>query len=241
MISKKETYVITTNNLDAYDRLTVTSVLDLCQSIASNHANELGIGYDEFIKENKQWLIIGNKFTFLKDLVSPYKIVIETFPLKSNTFHCDRDYYIYSQDDELIVKGSSKWVIYDANKKRICLSNKILENEELNTLRVYENTISKIDMGNLEEYNHVLSHIVRFTDLDHYKHFNNTRYFNLFYDAHPLSENEQIQEIQIDYIEQCFLNEQVDVYQKVVDNEIYLFGKVNEKIVFNIKVTLSNR
>ena len=83
MISKKETYVITTNNLDAYDHLTVTSVLDLCQSIASNHANELGIGYDEFIKENKQWLIIGNKFTFLKDLVSPYKIVIETFPLKS--------------------------------------------------------------------------------------------------------------------------------------------------------------
>ena len=93
----------------------------------------------------------------------------------------------------------------------------------------------------LEEYNHVLSHTVRFTDLDHYKHFNNTKYFNLFYDAHPLSENEQIKEIQIDYIEQCFLNEQVDVYQKVVDNEIYLFGKVNEKIVFNIKVTLSSR
>ncbi|MGM9858562.1 MAG: acyl-[acyl-carrier-protein] thioesterase [Bacilli bacterium] len=238
MLSKTEEYTITTNQLDRYDHVTVASALDICQSIAGHHADDLGIGYNDFIKDNKIWLIIGSKMTYLKYPKSPNKLKIITYPLKPNSFHSERDYYIYDENDELIIKCTSKWVIYDFAKKRINICSNIMPNEEFIESRAYDEQLSKMNMGQLDEYKKVLTHEVAFTDLDHNGHFNNTRYCNLFYDIHPLKENELIKEIQVDYINQCFIGDKLDVFVKEFENEYYLIGKVDTNLVFSLKVVL---
>ena len=239
MLSKTEEYTITTNQLDKYDHVTIASALDLCQSIAGHHADDLGIGYENFIKENKIWLIIGSKMTYLKHIKAPNKLKVVTYPLKPNSLHCERDYYIYDDNNDLCIKCTSKWVIYDFIKKRINVCSNIMSGQEFIASRAYDEPLTKMDIDKIDDYKKVLTHEVTFTDLDHNGHFNNTRYCNLFYDIHPLEENELINEIQVDYINQCFMGDKLDVYVKEIENTYFLIGKVEMTPIFSLQITLN--
>ena len=146
MLSKTEEYTITTNQLDKYDHVTIASALDLCQSIAGHHADDLGIGYENFIKENKIWLIIGSKMTYLKHIKAPNKLKVVTYPLKPNSLHCERDYYIYDDNNELCIKCTSKWVIYDYIKKRINVCSNIMSDQEFIASRAYDKPLVKMNI-----------------------------------------------------------------------------------------------
>ena len=59
-------FTVTNNLLTTYDYLKPSAILDFAQEIAGNHADELGVGFNEFIKNDLIWIIVRNKVQILK-------------------------------------------------------------------------------------------------------------------------------------------------------------------------------
>ena len=53
------------------------------------------------------------------------------------------------------------------------------------------------------------------------------------------TKNELINEIQVDYINQCFMGDKLDVYVKEIENTYFLIGKVEMTPIFSLKITLN--
>lgn len=76
----EEFFRITTNMVDENDYLKLSSILDIAQNIAGDHATELKIGFNEFIKKDLIWVLIRNKVEIVKNIHDPKIIKAVTYP-----------------------------------------------------------------------------------------------------------------------------------------------------------------
>lgn len=237
-VEKKLAFRLTVGDTDCYDRLTPYSISNLFQEVASLHAEDLGCGYDVMIAKNLAWIVARNKITIIKSKNVGKNVIVKTWPHPNGRFDFERDYLLFNENNELLAKGSSKWLIYDLKRNFLCSSKGIMEDVDFSLEKVYEEKFDKIDYGKIEDFELVLKHQIVFSDLDHYGHMNNAKYFVLMMDALNLNENEVLNEIQVDYINQGYLNRIIDIYKKKIDNTYYLLGKDEDKIIFAIKANI---
>ena len=113
-----------------------------------------------------------------------------------------------------------------------------MEGIEFKEDKAYDDKFDKIEYGSLDEYTFVFTQKIAYTDLDHYNHMNNAKYLLMMMNALRLDENEYFDNIQVDYLNQGYLDHNIDVYKKKVDNVYYLLGKDEEKIIFVIKANI---
>ena len=113
-----------------------------------------------------------------------------------------------------------------------------MEGIDFETNSVYDTKLGKIDYGNPDDYTFIYDHKIMYSDLDHYGHMNNAKYLVIMMNALNLDESQMIEDIQVDYINQGYFGKIISVYKKEVENEIYLLGKEEEKIIFAIKVKI---
>ncbi len=238
MLKKELIYRLTTNCFDKFDKISLVSLLDISQSIAGEHANELKIGFDDYRKDDKTWLIISNRFSLLKPIKVEDVLKVVTTPRPSEHFHCDRDYFFYNDENELVVKGTSKWIVYDLKNKRLLPCKDVFADEEFSEEFAYSEKTSKLVLPPQNEFQFALKHRVTNSEIDHNNHFNNTKFLNLFYDVFDLTNDDEVSEFQIDYIDQCFLGDEIKVYSAIVDKKYYYTGMVRDKNVFQACITM---
>ena len=237
-VEKKLTFRLTVGDLDRYDRLTCYSISNLFQEIASLHAEELGVGYEVMKEKGLAWIVARNKITIVNSQNVSKVVTVHTWPHPNGRFDFERDYVMYNENNEVIAKGSSKWLVYDLKRNFLCSSKGIMENIDFKDDKVYLEKFDKIHYGNIDDYSLELTHRISFTDLDHYGHMNNAKYFVIMMDALNLDENDVIEEVQIDYLNQGYLDKSIDVYKKKEEDYYYLVGKDEDKIIFAIKVKI---
>ena len=74
------------------------------------------------------------------------------------------------------------------------------------------------------------SHIVRFSDLDHNHHMNNTNYAPLIANA---LENKNFTHFEINYLNECIENYEIKIMHTKNSDGEYIIGKVDDKTVFS--------
>ena len=82
------------------------------------------------------------------------------------------------------------------------------------------------------------SHTIKNSDLDHYGHMNNAKYLMILSDALRFTKDELIEEVQVDYLNQGYLDDVISVYSKKENNEYYIVGKNLDKVIFVIKTKI---
>lgn len=230
-------YTITTNMLDCYDRLKLSSILDLTQTISSEHADLLDIGFSNFIKKGLIWVVIRTKFEFLNNSTSIENLSIRTSLVAPRLFECPRDYEIHN-GESIIAKGRSIWAIYDINNKKIILPNDfetlLIDNKGLFP------RIKKLELIDKNLLKKVSSFKVPFSMVDHNLHMNNTHYLDLFFDVFKPNKLDEIQSFQVEYISQCYLDDVIDLYIFENNNKKYLYGYIENDLKFYIEVTFND-
>ena len=160
---------------DLNDNLTAKSILGIFQDIASIHAEEIGVGYHDMLQKNLYCVLSRVKFDILKMPIPNQVVCVETWPLQKGRIDFDRDFKILSEDGEVLIVGTSKWCVIDT------ISRSLQRTENVNYIGEYCQDINYQDRfgkiivpnNNIEEK---FVHTVRFSDLDHNKHMNNTNY-----------------------------------------------------------------
>ena len=78
---KYETKIILYNSyFDVNERLTPKSILNIFQDVASHHAEEIGVGFDDLIKLNLYWVLSRIKFDIISMPYINQEVIIQTWP-----------------------------------------------------------------------------------------------------------------------------------------------------------------
>lgn len=216
-------YPIRTSDLDEFDHLKPYIYFDMFQDVAGFHAEKLGFGYDNTIKNDIAWILMKNKVLIYNYPKKYDCLKIKTYPTGKNKVEFIRDYEVYNSNNDIIARGTSQWCIVDTKTKKILRTDTIDFPESLSEKSFFQEKITKINYKDTKNLIKIGEYIIKPSDLDHYHHTNNARYAEILYNVLKL-EKKFVKEIIINYNNETKLNELINIYANIINDD------KNEKI-----------
>ena len=213
---------------DLNDRLTAKSILNIFQDVASIHAEDIGVGYKAMLDKNLYWVLSRIKFDIVKMPNINQTVLVETWPHEKGRIDFDRDMKILSEDGEPLVIATSKWCVIDTIQRTLQRTDNVNYNGEINPEMNYSERFGKIVLPE-NSFIQKFIYTVKFSDLDHNKHMNNTNYANLVLSA---IENKFFDHFEINFLNECLLDDEIIVSTCKNETTEYIVGSVQGKNVF---------
>ena len=224
-------YDIRTYEIDKNKELRLVTLMNIFQDIADSHASNMGLGLEYCLEHGVAW--VGANYHLVIERMPKLheKVKLISWPSEERKFGAIRDFAMYGEDGNLIIKASSQWVLIDFNRKR-----PILLRDNLPQYKVIEDKILVTDFPKIEDVTEpdvVKEFCVRFDDIDLNNHVNNAIY--------PLWASEAVEaefrlshkpaEIEIAFKKEGLFGEGVKVLTKMED----------ETSIHSIKSTIDER
>jgi medium-chain acyl-[acyl-carrier-protein] hydrolase len=100
-------------------RLSLPSLFNYMQDIASDHAEKLGFGRDDLMKENRFWVLSRMYAEIVCWPLWKDTIVIKTWPNGTDKLFALRNYEVKYPDGRHIAYGTSSWLILDQATRKV--------------------------------------------------------------------------------------------------------------------------
>lgn len=213
---------------DLNNNINAKSILNIFQDVASIHAEDIGVGYLTMLNKNFYWVLSRIKFDIIQMPEINQVVIVETWPHKKGIIDFDRDYLIKSLSGEILIKGTSKWCVIDTINRALQRTENINYVGDYVLDVNYQEKFGKIILPDCEPTK-TFTHTVMFSDLDHNNHMNNTNYANLVLNA---VNNKKLTHFEINFNNECVLNDQIDVFLAKENEKEYVVGKINNKTSF---------
>ncbi len=234
----QDTYRLTIGNFDCLDHVLISTVLDVFQDIAGKNASSYGYGYEELLAMNKFWVVLRTKYKVIKNLPEYENITVTTWTNEPSKIDIYRHYEMLDKNGDLLVKGSSQWVVVDLNTRRLIKLLDIPQDKNIILPDMpFGERLKKLDDFNLNDAIKVECK-TSYLDLDHNGHVNNTKYGDFIMNNIKELHNQTIDEFQIDYVHELAKDEEFSLYYQTKDKEINVIGRNDEKVFFIAKVLL---
>ncbi len=218
-------YTLRAGDFDKYDRLKPSAILDLFQDAACQHAEELGLGFDAMLERGYLWVLVRVKFEICEKLDRYQRVIVKTWPLPPHRLNFKREYCITDQSGEVLIKGSSEWMVIDSNERKLISAPDLYPLESFCTVVMFDEKCSKV--RDFDTENPSLSIQTSFSDIDVNGHVNNTKYANFVIDAVSPKASEEIGSFQIDYRKEVMEGAKLQIFHTREENVIVSKG-VNE-------------
>ena len=210
------------NDFDCYGKLLPSAILDMFQEVAGNHAEKLGIGFEELKAKNLLWVIVRSKFEVVKHPCQHSEVTVKTWPLPANKISFRRDYLMTDEKGEVLIRGTSDWFIINSQTRSFEKAERVYPSDEFVTDYAISEKPKKLHSykGETDEY----SVVPAFCDIDRNGHVNNTKYANFILNALDLG-NKDIASFQIDYHKEVLKGEQLIISTAIEDDTAFASGK----------------
>ena len=231
MLLYEKNYQLRVSDFDYSDNLRPNAILDMFQSVASEHASKLSIGYTDLLKKDSVWVLLRMRYDVVKRVnFGTENVIVKTWPHKAGRVDYDRDYCIESLDGERLVKASSKWCVINMQTRRIAVGNAVYPEGEHYGEVIYEDGLKKLPDFAVEDAE-VFKGYAGHSCLDHNGHVNNVKYNDFILDALKLEKEECIKSFEINYINEMQVGE-FTLYVKKEGNKRLIKGFSNGKESF---------
>jgi acyl-ACP thioesterase len=193
-------------------KLSLSSLFNYMQDIASDHAVKLGFGRDDLMKDNRFW-VLSRIYVVIDELpLWEDKIVITTWPNGTDKLFALRNYEVNYPDGRHIASGTSSWLILDQSTKKVQRPDSILTsyNPDLHPkaspLRYANKIEAAVESGKTSQ-----SFRVSVSDLDVNLHTNNVRYLKWAVDCYTLGHimDNDPQSAEINYLAESKFEEDI--------------------------------
>ena len=223
----RKTYQITTNMLDCHDCLKMSTLLDVAQEVAGDHAEELGCGFETMIKQDLIWVIVRNYVEIIKKPTNFKEIEVVTYPLKPRFVEFNRETEFY-HDGELFAVSRSTWMVINIKDFSVKAPDFFKGFDD--DLGYFKRRIRKLPVIEKSHLQKVKEVDVLYSMLDHNGHMNNTKYVDFYLDI--FRPEFSVKTLQIEYIKQSFLDDKLSLYIKENEGKRYLSGYKDDELKF---------
>lgn len=222
MIERRDNYKIHSYDTDMNQRLAIPTLTRFLQETAWLNAEDMGFGYQEFLKSNMAWVLFKQYIKLEKVPVWGDEITLRTWPSLSDKLFCYREFEIYNKK-ELIGGVSTSWLVIDLKSRRPLRTSRYYnKNININETILFPEIVMKKLKPSLV-YSDIFTHKVRITDIDINQHVNNScytqwclNYYDMdFYKAHRITEIEQ------QFSAEARLGDSLDICTDMLDEFTY--------------------
>ncbi len=218
--SFEKIYIVTQNELNKFDDLSVCGILDYFQDIAGRHAEQNNIGYLGTNSQGINWILARTRFEIVGTRNYLDDIVVKTWPNKPGRFEVERNYLITDKNARTIVKGSSTWVLVNTKTKTLAPSSLIYKDkDEFISDKLFSNKLSSLVIDQTK-FNKSYSFVVKENMLDHNMHMNNSRYGEEFINAICIKELYKVKYFEINYVKESKLFDELVIKYYIENHTI---------------------
>lgn len=211
--------------------ISLFSVLDLLQDIASDHAEMLGFGREALIRNNRYWVlsriyVVINNWPEWEDNIS-----VRTWHKGVDKLFGMRDFEIFRHSDKPFISAASSWLMIDRASKKIQRPEDELTHDSRHIDSLPRNAEK---LGRMPEAGIISdSFKVKISDLDVNLHTNNTRYIKWVTDTYDLdfTMNNLPVSAEVNYLAESVFGDEIVIETvstpangKVYDHCIYKIG-----------------
>lgn len=245
MIVENE-YTVKLSEIDRNNKVTNKAILSYLEDVGGKHSNIAGYGILDIPKTHLTWLLLEWKMQVIRRPNYNEKIKVTTWSKDTVKCYAYRDFEIYDEQESLIARATSKWVLVNTEKGRIAMIE-----PELNER--YKPELDKSSFGNInnekkdfpkiqepEDYQYETEYIVRKSDIDVNKHMHNLNYMDLANEALPdeVYQQGELNNVRITYKREIKLDEVVKCKYSFVNGKHLVIVKNNDESVIHALIEL---
>lgn len=214
------------------NRIKVSSLMSVFEEIATTHAVDLKIGFNDLIERNIIWVISKLKINILNALEKDKTVILKTFIDGCGKFEVNRYFEVY-QNGKICVTATYCWCLIDACSRKLvsfenincnCLIKKLISNKDV-SLKLHE-----FNNKNCEKF----QFLVENQHIDQNQHMNNKVYANILEE----DLNCPINQIIINFYSELVAGDQMNIFKIQEGNVINFMGIHNQNKCFLAKVTI---
>ena len=224
----QEQLTIKSYQTNQYGKASIASLFHIMLEAAWAHAQIMDWGYDDLKNHNLFWVLSRFYLQVEKYPVWQDQITLNTWSAGTDGMYAYREYILENSKGEIILKGSSAWLILDmATRKIFRLSDykatfpkRIDPNACRNPKRIKPDAHS----GSLV-YSPVL-----FSELDINKHFNSVKYVERVLDDFGIDflNAHEPAELEVNYLKEAVAGDQIGVTRTQISENEFLNCLVRE-------------
>ena len=233
----KEFYRLKYLDFTCYDVIAPHGVLDIFQDIAGKHSDSYGMSFEEMMSSNMIWVLLRVKYRVIRNIPLYSKVNAITWPKKKGLVDFDRETIITDMEGNTLIEGISKWIVLDVATRKIIPAKHIEYCAPCPEDSLFNDKFDKIKDFNIDGLDKK-TYVVQFCDVDHNGHTNNAKYATMALNTLCLSKDEVIKEFEINFINESYLNNEIDLYNIKEDKTYFVKGVSKDKTVFLCKIVL---
>lgn len=223
MLELEQTIGFTIEDFDESGALKASALLHAFQEIASDHADALGVGYDELIKNDWIWVLSKVKYE-IYDIIEPgVEYRLSTYPRPKKGAAFPRDFYLKDEDGNTAAAGTSMWCVMNFKTRRLERSGVDFEGECIDHAP-FAGGIEKIK-SNDQTAVKAGSHRVTEADLDVNRHVNNGRYADM---AGDVLGSGGFSRLVMNFSKEAVLGDEILLYREEQESGIVVTGKLED-------------
>lgn len=198
----KHKYEVVVKDLNNAKKVSNKAFLGYMEEIASLHSATVGHGVNDVIENGAAWILLGWKLEVLQRCNYGEMVHLNTWVRQNERFCSYRDFELFDEKNNLIAKGTSKWVLVDLKTKHITKINDELAN--IYNPEYGKNVFVETNLEKIKEPKECISSViykVNRSDIDVNQHMHNLNYLDLAYEALPeeIFSKEELNNVTINY------------------------------------------
>ena len=206
----KKEFLIETSDVDALSELKLSSLFRYLQDTATEHAERLGCGQSEVLEKGRFWVITRYLVEVIKMPSYFQKINVYTYPVEGNKLLFPRLFKVTDENDNLLIKAASSWVILDKINHRVVIDpfeGKAFPTEKYDDDLPLPGKVMNVERELIE------SRKVRYSDVDLNAHLNNTKYIEYIMDTHDLEfyKKHRVKKVLINYNHELLSDQVINI------------------------------
>lgn len=193
-----KTITIMPSQIDSYGKLSTAETFDLFMDLATEAAEDLGVGMGFLQKKGMFWITVKTRVEFLDRPGILDTVQLATWPQRPGDKRCDRFYEI-SANGKTLVRGKTEWAIVSVLTRRPQSLGKLLPP----ALKYEEPPICPEPFPMIDEdfpEAPFAEHRVQAVDIDMARHMNNVAYVRAIVNAFSVKEWKKLDVRQMDVI-----------------------------------------
>ena len=223
-------FIVTLPDVATNNSLTNRGFLRMFQEIGAVHSSKFGYGLNDSKKTGLFWVILKWKLKEFKRPERNEKLTISTWLTHHTHIYFYRDFKVLNSSGELVAVATSKWILFDFNKKGVF---KIGDSFFENYCKVIDENVfnTKLEEKIKEPENCTLAgkYTILKRDIDGNHHVNNLNYLDFAYEVIP--ENIDFQNVEIMYKNEAKLGDTLDLY----------YSKQSDMVFVTMKNSIDNK
>lgn len=215
----QEKIVIKSYQTNQYGKASISALFHIMLEAAWAHAQIMDWGYDDLKNNNLFWVLSRFYLQVEKYPAWQDEITLNTWSAGTDGMYAYREYIIEDSKGEIILKGSSAWLILDMETRKIFrLSDykaTFPKRIDANACRNPKRIKPDLHSGDLNFYP------VLFSDLDINKHFNSVKYVERVLDDFGIDflNSHEPAELEVNYLKEAVAGDSIAVTRAMISEK----------------------